>query len=76
MDERDAREAELRATIDDVRVLGYTVEDALTLAGVVVYRVEGYGVSTMVRADDLATIDSLADPAAHAERETQSLPPA
>ncbi len=36
-----------------------------------VYRVEGFGISPMVAADDQETLDALADPASHEERVAQ-----
>lgn len=55
------------ATIEDLEALGYTVGESRP--GVLY--VSGFGVETYVRADDHATIDSLADPDAHAERVAQ-----
>jgi hypothetical protein len=64
-------------TLDDIRALGYTVEVAQPFEGepFTVYRVEGFGVSTMLRDDDQEAIDSLADPDAHRERERQARQP-
>jgi len=58
-------------SIEDVRALGYEVAEAFTIEDVVVWRVEGPGISLMVREDDHEALASLADPDAHAERETQ-----
>ncbi len=62
------------ATLDDVRSLGYTV-DLVAPANELhadVYVISGFGITTnYVQADDQATIDSLADTAAHTERKFQ-----
>ena len=59
------------ATLQDIETLGYTVGIAFENNDCTCYRVEGFGLSTMVRDDDQEAIDSIADPEAHAERELQ-----
>jgi hypothetical protein len=62
-------------TIKDIEKLGYEVGEAFRVeadgAEVVVYRVDGFGLSMMVRNDDAEVLRSLADPGAQAEREQQ-----
>lgn len=52
------------ASPDDLRALGYEVGEAAPG----VFAVRGFGAAIYVASDDQATIDSLADPALHAER--------
>lgn len=66
------------ATIDDIEKLGYAVSlvservDDDTEKSQRTYRVDGFGISTLVNDDDQGTIASLADQTAHAERKIQS----
>lgn len=58
------------AALTDVQALGYVVTEARpsTDDSAAVMYVTGFGLETYVAADDQATIDSLADPAAFAAR--------
>lgn len=51
------------ATLDDIRTLGYTVDESNSTV-----RVEGYGLRWQLDRDDQAMIDELANPALHERR--------
>lgn len=65
--------------LDEIRALGYTVTEIFRDGGPdnpdpawIVYRIEGYGLSTMVFGNDDEQLASIADPALHEERVKQS----
>lgn len=57
--------------LDQLREWGYRVDVAQQHEGFDVYFVEGFGLASYVRGDDLEALAALVDPAAHAERVTQ-----
>lgn len=62
------------STLADLRRLGYAITPAFRAGEVSwVYSVSGFGLSLYLADTDQETIDALADPAAHAERERQEI---